>query len=138
MDERLIQFHTVYMNIAHEIASLSRAKRRKTGALLVKDNNIISFGFNGTPRGFDNACEGENFETLGTVLHAEANCIMKCAVNGQSTKGATMYCTFSPCFECAKLILQAGIKFLFYRDTHSDREGLTLLSAHGVIVKELS
>lgn len=126
MDRRDV-FDRVYLEITKNISVLSRACRRQVGALLVKDNNILSYGYNGTPTGFDNHCEDEQCETLPHVLHAEANAIMKACKEGRSTNGATLYLTFSPCYQCCKLIVQAGIKRVVYLDEHSDTSGLLLL-----------
>src|SRR5690242_14003254 len=108
-----------YMSLALTIAESSRAKRLKVGALLVKDGNIISFGFNGTPKGFDNVCE-INGKTKPEVLHAESNAITKCAKSTMSSEGATLYTTDSPCFECAKLIIQSGIVRVVYEREFRD------------------
>lgn len=131
------QFDQVYMQIAYSLARLSRAKRRKTAALIVRDRNILSYGYNGMPSGMTNACENMLFETKSEVLHAEANAITKCAQEGLSTFSATMYCTFSPCMDCAKLILQAGITRLVYSETFSDTSGLELLALANIEVVEL-
>jgi dCMP deaminase len=103
---------SVYMNVAKEIASLSHCVRSKVGALLVKDGNVISFGYNGTPSGMDNCCERDNV-TLPHVIHAEVNAVLKAAKTGTSVDGATLYLTLSPCLDCSKLILQAGVKSIF-------------------------
>lgn len=125
-------FDRVYLEIAKNISTLSRACRRQVGAILVKNNNILSYGYNGTPIGFDNHCEDEDGETLPHVLHAEANAIMKAAKDGCSTVDATLYLTFSPCYQCCKLIIQAGIKRVVYLDEHSDTSGLLLLDLANV------
>lgn len=131
------QFIITYMNIAKEIASLSYANRRKVGAIIVKNNMIISYGYNGTPYNFSNECEDDFGETKNIVVHAEANAILKAAKQGISLDDAAMYLTFSPCLECAKLILQVGINNVFYADTHSSKLGIELLEKGGVLVKQM-
>ena len=131
------EFHEVYISIAFNIARLSRSKRRKVGALLVKDKNIISFGYNGTPAGFANECEDEDGRTLDSVLHAESNAITKAAKSEISTKGAVLYLTFSPCYACSKLIIQSGIKAVYYADEHSCTRGLELLRQTDITVIKL-
>ena len=108
-------------------AENSYCNRRKVGALIVKDKMIISDGYNGTPAGFENVCEDENGLTKPYVLHAEANAITKIACSNNSSKGATMYVTTSPCIECAKLIIQAGIKRVIYSEKYRLEDGLDLL-----------
>ncbi|MFA5154407.1 MAG: deaminase [Clostridia bacterium] len=118
--------HKVYMNIAYEISKMSYASRLKVGALLVKDNSIISFGYNGMPYGFDNVCE-TNDVTNPEVLHAESNAVIKICKSTQSSEGASLYVTTSPCFECSKLIIQAGIKNVYYNNLYRNIEGIELL-----------
>ena len=115
-------------------ASNSYCKRRKVGALLVKDRMIISDGYNGTPAGFENICEDENGVTKPYVLHAEANAITKVAKSGNNSLGATLYVTASPCVECAKLIIQAGITRVVYTDEYRLTDGVDLLRRAGVEV----
>ncbi|WP_294082471.1 dCMP deaminase family protein [Proteiniphilum sp. UBA5384] len=117
-----------YMRMAFIWAENSYCKRRKVGALLVKDKMIISDGYNGTPSGFENICEDENEITKPYVLHAEANAITKVARSNNSSEGATLYVTSSPCIECAKLIIQAGIKRVVYSENYRLSDGLELLS----------
>ena len=105
--------------------------------MLVKDNMIISDGYNGTPSGFENVCEDENGVTKPYVLHAEANAITKIAKSGNSSKGATLYVTASPCIECAKLIIQAGISRVVYKDEYRLTDGVDLLRQAGVEVEKL-
>jgi len=107
------------------------------GALIVKDRMIISDGYNGTPCGFENVCEDENGQTKPYVLHAEANAITKVAKSGNSSDGATLYVTAAPCMECAKLIIQAGIKRVVYQDEYRVRDGIDLLERAGVEVVKL-
>lgn len=116
-----------YMGVAKEAAELSYCERRKVGAVIVKDGNILSFGYNGNPSGMSNECE-ENGVTKDTVLHAESNAILKCARDTKSTEGATLYLTLSPCIHCAKLIIQSGIENVFYDQVYRDTSGLDLLS----------
>ncbi|ULB35761.1 MULTISPECIES: dCMP deaminase family protein [Proteiniphilum] len=116
-----------YMRMAFIWAENSYCKRRKVGALLVKDKMIISDGYNGTPSGFENVCEDENDISKPYVLHAEANAITKVARSGNSSDGATLYVTSSPCIECAKLIIQAGIKRVVYSDSYRLSDGVDLL-----------
>jgi dCMP deaminase len=108
-------------------AQNSYCKRRQVGALLVKDKMIISDGYNGTPSGFENNCEDENNTTYPYVLHAEANAITKVAKSNNSSEGATLYVTSSPCMECAKLIIQAGIKRVVFYDNYHKADGIELL-----------
>lgn len=129
-DERYIEMATVW-------AKNSYCKRRQVGALLVKDKMIISDGYNGTPSGFENVCEDENGVTKPYVLHAEANAISKVAQSGNSSKGATLYVTASPCIECAKLIIQAGIKRVVYRDEYRLTDGVDLLRRAGIEVEKV-
>jgi len=125
---------TAYMDMAERWAKLSYAKRKQVGALVVKGDQIISDGYNGTPKGFPNICEGEDGETLPEVLHAESNALAKLARGTQSAEGATLYVTLSPCFQCAKLIVQAGISTVVCRETYKDTTGLEFLRECGVIV----
>ena len=123
-----------YMRMAAIWAENSYCKRRKVGALIVKDKMIISDGYNGTPSGFENVCEDENNETKAYVLHAEANAITKVACSHNSSLGATMYVTTSPCIECAKLIIQAGITRVVYNQKYRRTDGASLLERAGVEV----
>ena len=123
--------------MATEWAKLSHCKRKQVGALIVKDNMIISDGYNGTPSGFENNCEIENGETKWHVLHAEANAILKCAKHGQSCEGADLYLTLSPCKDCSKLIHQAGIKRIIYNTPYKDTTGLDFLKKAGVQITQL-
>ena len=116
-----------YMRMARIWAENSYCTRRKVGALVVKKQMIISDGYNGTPSGFENVCEDENGVTKPYVLHAEANAITKIARSGNSSEGATMYVTASPCIECAKLIIQAGIRRVVYGEKYRLEDGLDLL-----------
>lgn len=118
--------HNLYLDLAQRIAKESYCKRLQVGAVIVKDGNIISFGYNGTPSGLPNVCE-ENNVTLPTVLHAESNAITKACKSPISTEGATMYMTHSCCVECAKLIVQSGIKKVYYLKDYRDLSGIKLL-----------
>ena len=123
-----------YMRMARIWAENSYCKRRQVGALLVKDQMIISDGFNGTPSGFENNCEDEDNVSKPYVLHAEANAITKVARSSNSSQGATLYVTASPCIECAKLIIQAGIKRVVYGENYRIMDGLNLLKRAGIDV----
>lgn len=126
-----------YLELANSWCDLSFAQRIKVGALVVKGNQIISDGFNGTPAGFNNVCEDDNFLTKPEVLHAESNALMKLAASTQSSEGATLYVTLSPCFECSKLIIQAKIKRVVYRDDYRVLSGLDLLRKANIIVEKI-
>lgn len=126
------KFDTSYLKMARIWAANSYCKRRQVGALLVKDRMIISDGYNGTPSGFENVCEDVNGVTLPYVLHAEANAISKVAKSGNSADGATLYVTASPCLECAKLIIQAGIRRVVYSDEYRLQDGIELLRKAGI------
>ena len=121
-----------YLEMAEIWARNSYCKRRQVGAILVKDRMIISDGYNGTPSGFENVCEDENGATKPYVLHAEANAITKVAKSGNSSLGATLYVTASPCIECSKLIIQAGIRRVVYAEDYRSEEGLNLLRRVGI------
>lgn len=128
------QFDKHYLEMAAIWAKNSYCKRRQVGALIVKDKMIISDGFNGTPEGFENECEDENDKTKAYVLHAEANAITKVAKSGNNSLGATLYATTSPCIECTKLIIQAGIKRVVYLDDYRNDDGLKLLKRANIEV----
>lgn len=130
------KFDSKYIRMARIWAENSRCKRRQVGALLVKDRMIISDGYNGTPSGFENECE-ENGVTKPYVLHAEANAISKVAKSGNSSEGATLYVTASPCLECSKLIIQAGIKRVVYSDEYRLDDGIKLLQRAGIEVEKV-
>jgi dCMP deaminase len=127
-----LRYDEAYMRMAAEWAKLSHCIRKQVGALIVKDRMIIADGFNGTPTGFPNVCENEEGETNWYVLHAEANAITKLARSNNSAVGATLYITMSPCRECSKLIHQAGISRVVYRDEYKDPQGLEFLKQAGV------
>ena len=121
------KYDRTYLKMAKEWSKLSHCERKKVGALIVKENMIISDGYNGTPSGFDNCCEDENGDTKWHVLHAEANAILKVASSTQSCRDATLYITMSPCQQCSKLIHQAGFKRLVYENKYKDDSGLRFL-----------
>ncbi|KAB1229999.1 deoxycytidylate deaminase [Chryseobacterium viscerum] len=132
------KFDKAYLKMAQEWAKLSYCKRKQVGALIVKDRMIISDGYNGTPSGFENCCEDGEGRTHWYVLHAEANAILKLAASTQSAKGATLYLTLSPCKECSKLILQAGISRLVYINEYSDDDGISFLRNHNIEIEQIS
>lgn len=127
-----------YMRMARIWAENSYCKRRRVGALIVKDKMIISDGYNGTPSGFENVCEDENNVTKPYVLHAEANAITKIARSGNNSDGATLYVTTSPCIECAKLIIQAGIRRVIYGEKYRIEDGINLLKRANIDVEYVS
>ncbi len=130
--EKQAQFDRSYLKMAAIWAQNSYCSRRKVGALIVKDRMIISDGYNGTPSGFENQCEDENGCTKPYVLHAEANAITKVAKSNNSSEGATLYITDAPCVECAKLIIQAGIRRIVYCKDYRVTDGLDLLRRAGL------
>jgi len=127
-----------YLRMASIWAENSYCDRRKVGALLVKDKMIISDGYNGTPSGFENHCEDEIGKTKPYVLHAEANAITKVAKSNNSSEAATLYVTTSPCMECSKLIIQAGITRIVYDEKYRNTEGLAILERAGIEIVHLS
>ena len=134
MNKKLLTF---YKSMLLESAKMSYASRNKVGSIIVKDNNIISYGYNGTPYGFDNKCEDEKGFTKKEVLHAESNAIIKCCLLNISTEGSAIFSTLSPCIECSKLIIQAKIKDVFYMDDYRDVDGLNLLKKAEVNVYKI-
>ena len=132
MNKKQHDLDSRYMRMARIWAENSYCERRKVGALIVKDNMIISDGFNGTPAGFENVCEDEDGLTKPYVLHAEANAITKIARSNNNSNGATMYVTTSPCIECAKLIIQAGIVRVVYSQKYRLTDGIDLLNRAGI------
>jgi len=140
------KFKQAYIDTAHRFAELSHARRLKVGAIVVKDNRIISIGYNGMPAGWENNCEvvvGYNtnnepeLKTRPEVLHAETNAISKLARSSESGLDADMFITHSPCLDCAKLIHQTGIKRVFYSENYRDDSGLTFLEKSGIIVEQI-
>lgn len=137
MENKQHELDIRYMRMARIWAENSYCKRRQVGALIVKNNMIISDGFNGTPSGFENICEDENGLTKPYVLHAEANAITKIARSGNNSDGATLYVTASPCIECAKLIVQSGIRRVVYAEHYHLTDGIDLLKRAGIEIKYL-
>ena len=137
MEEVKKKFDRRYLEMAAIWAKNSYCTRRQVGAILVKDRMIISDGYNGTPSGFENVCEDENGVTKPYVLHAEANAITKVAKSHNSSDGATLYITDSPCMECAKLIIQAGIRRVVYAREYRIVDGVGLLRRAGIEVEKI-
>lgn len=146
-----IPIEIIYMQTAYQFSKLSYAERRKVGCVIVKDNQVISFGYNGMPHGFDNQCETIKVNdqckctecacsesvTKPEVLHAESNAIMKVAKSTMSCEGAELYTTTCPCFGCAKLIIQAGISKVYYTEDYRDMSGVELLQQAGIEVEQV-
>jgi dCMP deaminase len=132
-----LRYDKAYLRMAQTWSKLSHCNRKQVGAIIVKDEMIISDGYNGTPAGFDNCCEDDNGNTQWYVLHAEANAILKVAKSTNNSKGATLYLTLSPCKDCSKLVLQAGIKKVVFRDSYKDTEGIDFLKSAGVEVIQI-
>ncbi len=132
--KRQDQFDRRYLEMARTWAKNSYCKRLQVGALIVKDRMIISDGYNGTPEGFENVCEDDNNKTKPYVLHAEANAITKVAKSNNSSDGATLYITTSPCMECAKLIIQSGIRRVVFCDNYRSEDGIKLLKRANIEV----
>jgi len=131
------RYDIAYLKMADKWAELSHCQRKKVGAIIVKDQMIISDGYNGTPAGFDNSCENDEGITHWYVLHAEANAILKVAKSTNNCKGATLYLTLSPCKDCSKLILQAGIKRVVYARGYKDESGLPFLREAGIEIQQI-
>jgi len=132
------KFLKAYMDVAERFAQLSSATRLQVGAIVVKDDRIISIGYNGMPTGWDNCCEDENNKSKPEVLHAESNAIAKLARSPESGEGATLFVTHSPCIECAKLIYQSGIKQVYYGESYRSSDGIDFLNASDVGVEKLN
>jgi dCMP deaminase len=126
-----------HMRVAETYASLSSAKRLQVGAIVVKDNRVVSIGYNGMPSGWDNVCEDENNKTKPEVLHAETNAIAKLARSNESGLDATMFITHAPCIDCAKLIYQSGISKVYYRNTYRETTGIDFLNKGGIEVEQI-
>lgn len=126
-----------YARIAKIIAESSHCTRSKVGALLIRSGNILSIGYNGTPRGFSNVCEDEDGNTKKCVLHAESNAIAKIAKSNEDSNGCTLITTMAPCYECAKLIIQSGIKFVYYIDEYRNVDGIDLLKEAGIYIQQI-
>ncbi len=137
MNDKQLKLDKRYLEMATIWAQNSYCKRRKVGALIVKNKMIISDGYNGTPSGFENICEDDNEKTKPYVLHAEANAITKVAKSGNSSDGATLYVTTSPCIECSKLIIQSGIKRVVFVEKYRRTDGIDLLERVGVEIVHL-
>lgn len=131
------RYDRAYLRLAESWSKLSHCKRKQVGAIIVKDNIIISDGYNGTPAGFDNCCEDKNGVTHWYVLHAEANAILKVAKSTNNCKDATLYLTHSPCKDCSKLVLQSGIKRLVYKESYKDTSGITFLQNAGLEIEQI-
>ena len=127
----------IYVAIVNEIAKLSYSERSKVAAILIKDDAIISYGYNGMPKGMSNKCEWKSGETKLEVIHAEINCIAKVAKSTYSSNNAIMYCSYSPCIECAKVIIQAGIKCVKYIHLYRLQNGLELLWLNDIETKQI-
>jgi dCMP deaminase len=130
--QKQLRYDTAYLKMAESWSQLSHCQRKKVGAIIVNDGMIISDGYNGTPAGFDNCCENELGETNWYVLHAEANAILKVAKSTNNCKGATLYLTLSPCKDCSKLVLQAGITRVVFKDSYKDTAGIDFLKDAGI------
>jgi len=135
--KKQLRYDKAYLRMATEWGKLSHCLRKQVGAIIVKDRMIISDGYNGTPTGFENCCEDEEGYTKWHVLHAEANAILKVAGSTQSCQGSTLYITLSPCKECSKLVLQAGIKRVVYKEEYKDDSGVRFLEKSGIEVMQL-
>jgi len=138
MNDKQLRYDVTYLKMAKEWSELSHCDRKKVGALIVKNGMIISDGYNGTPSGYDNCCENENWETHWYTIHAESNAILKCARWGHSCEGSTLYLTHSPCKDCSKSILQSGIKRVVYIEDYKDLEGVNFLINSGIQVEKIN
>ena len=134
--DKQLRYDVAYMKMAKTWAELSHCKKKQVGAIIVKDKQIISDGYNGTVSGMDNNCENCNGKTHWHVLHAEANAILKLAKSTNSSKGATLYITLSPCIDCTKLIIQAGIQRVIYNEQYKDTTGIEFLKQNNIIVEQ--
>lgn len=140
------KFIDYFMKVAELTATLSYAKRLQVGAVIVKGNQTIGTGYNGMPTDWENTCEYtiedamgyDTFKTKPEVLHAESNALMKVARSTESSEGATLFCTHSPCMDCAKLIYQAGIETVYYKETYRSEDGLNFLRKSGINVHRYS
>lgn len=132
-----LRYDKAYLRMAKEWAQLSYCQRKQVGALIVKDQMIISDGYNGTPSGFNNCCEDKDGKTHWYALHAEANAILKVAKSTNNAKGATLYLTLSPCKDCSKLVLQSGIKRVVYIHDYKDNAGLNFLATAGIEIVQI-
>lgn len=132
------KWENAYMDMAERFAQLSSATRLKVGSIIVKDNRIISIGYNGMPAGWSNKCEDENNVTKPEVIHAEANAIIKLARDGERGLGSDLFCTHAPCLQCAKMIAGAGISRVYFKETYRDTSGIDFLVKSGVVVVKMS
>ncbi|HRP52903.1 MAG TPA: dCMP deaminase family protein [Fluviicola sp.] len=137
-EAKKLRYDKAYLRMAQTWGELSHCERKKVGALIVRDGRIISDGFNGTPAGYPNCCEDDRGETHWYVLHAEANAILKVARSTNDCSGATLYITLSPCRDCSKLVLQAGIVRVVYLNEYKDTTGVEFLKQSGVEVVHIS
>lgn len=135
--QKQLRYDAAYLKMAQSWSKLSHCTRKQVGALIVKDEMIISDGYNGTPAGFDNCCENDAGDTHWYVLHAEANAILKVAKSTNNCKGATLYLTLSPCKDCSKLVIQAGIKRVVFKDSYKDTEGIDFLQKAGIEIIQI-
>ena len=133
-----ISFHELYIRIAHLVSRRSSCKRHQVGSVIVKNDSIISFGYNGTPHGWNNCCEDIKNDTIPEVIHAEINAIAKVAKSATSTEGADIYLTLSPCFDCAKALVQSGIKRIFYLEEYRDNRPLQFLADNNLTVCQIN
>jgi len=132
-----LRYDKAYLRMAKTWSELSHCQRKQVGAIIVKDGMIISDGYNGTPSGFDNCCEDDDGDTHWYVLHAEANAILKVARSTHNCQGATLYLTLSPCKDCSKLVLQAGIERVVYINGYKDESGIEFLREAGVEITQI-
>ena len=131
------KFIDYYMDIAERTAELSTAKRLKVGSIVVKNDRIVTIGYNGTPSGWTNECEDENYKTKPEVIHAEANAIAKLAKSTESGEGAVMFLTHAPCMDCAKQVYTAGISKVYYKNSYRSIDGIDFLNKCKVEVEQL-
>lgn len=131
------KFIDAHLKVAEIYATLSTAKKLQVGSVIVKDDTIIGIGYNGTPPGWDNVCEDDEFKTKPEVSHAEANALAKVTKSTNSSEGATIFITHAPCMECAKLIFQSGIKSVYYRNQYRSTDGIEFLKKCGVPIEKV-
>jgi dCMP deaminase len=134
MADKEARYDSLYLDLAIRIAQMSYAKKRQVGAIAVKNNNILSFGFNGTPAGFNNQCENNEGKTYPWVIHAEANLVAKAAAEGLSLRDSTVYVTTAPCDNCALLLIQSGVNRVVYKDDYKHDGGLISLRLSSIEV----
>lgn len=136
-DIKKLRYDKAYLRMAQTWSELSHCSRKQVGAIIVKDGMIISDGYNGTPGGFDNCCENDSGDTHWYVLHAEANAILKVAKSTHNCHGATLYLTLSPCKDCSKLVLQAGISRVVFINGYKDQSGVDFLQEAGIEIEQI-